>query len=68
MGRTADIGAAAFLVSDQAAYITGTVLRVDGGLALPCQPEGWGVACPINRGFVERSYQAMLQKEAEKHG
>ena len=42
MGRTADIGAAAaFLVSDQAAYITGTVLRVDGGLALPGQPEGW---------------------------
>lgn len=69
MGRTADIGAAAaFLISDQAAYITGTVLRVDGGLSLPGQPEGWGVACPINRGFVERSYQAMLQEEAENHG
>jgi 3-oxoacyl-[acyl-carrier protein] reductase len=34
-GRTEDVAnAVAFLVSDEASYITGVVLRVDGGLAM----------------------------------
>ena len=36
LGKPEEIAdAAAFLVSDQASYITGTVLRVDGGFLLP---------------------------------
>ncbi|MDO4337486.1 MAG: SDR family oxidoreductase [Eubacteriales bacterium] len=40
MGRPEDIGkAAAFLASENASYITGITLRVDGGLILPGMPE-----------------------------
>ncbi|KIL41314.1 short-chain dehydrogenase [Gordoniibacillus kamchatkensis] len=49
MGRPDDIAkAVAWLCSDEAAYITGINLRVDGGLILPGMPErasyreGWG--------------------------
>lgn len=51
VGTPDDVGqAVAWLVSDEASYITGTTLRVDGGLILPGMPEdislesgyGWG--------------------------
>jgi len=51
MGTPADIGEAiAWIASDEASYITGINLRVDGGLILPGMPEdvseeagyGWG--------------------------
>jgi glucose 1-dehydrogenase len=52
MGTPDDIGnAVAWLCSDEASYITGITLRVDGGLILPGMPEdvspeagyGWGI-------------------------
>lgn len=40
MGRPEDIGkAVAYLASEDASYITGITLRVDGGLILPGMPE-----------------------------
>ncbi|MBD2872526.1 SDR family NAD(P)-dependent oxidoreductase [Paenibacillus arenilitoris] len=43
-GYPADVGrAVAWLASDQASYITGTTLRLDGGLILPGMPESVGL-------------------------
>ena len=66
-GVEADIAhAAAFLLSDEAFYITGETLRVDGGFALPGLPEGWAQAYPVDTGFVKRSYDEMMNDEGGK--
>ncbi|MGM9594237.1 MAG: SDR family NAD(P)-dependent oxidoreductase [Candidatus Onthomonas sp.] len=57
-GTPEDIGqAVVYLASDEAAYITGATLRIDGGLALPGMPEtaeeaasGWGARKPERTG------------------
>jgi glucose 1-dehydrogenase len=52
LGQPADIAkAVAFLVSDDADYITGATLRVDGGFVLGLRPEGNGTG---NMGDKER--------------
>ena len=66
-GVEADIAhAAAFLLSDEAFYITGETLRVDGGFALPGLPEGWAQAYPVDTGFVKCSYDEMMNDEGGK--
>ena len=57
-GEPEDIAhAAAFLLSDQANYITGQSLCIDGGMALPGQPEGWAEPHPVDFGFVKAAYE-----------
>ena len=66
-GEEADIGhAAAFLLSDEASYISGVTLRVDGAFALPGMPEGWAQAYPVDTGFVRRAYDEMMKNEEAK--
>ncbi len=67
-GTAEDIAkAAAFLSSDRADYITGETLRIDGGLALPSVPEGWAQAYPLDKGFIERSYEEMITEVKQSH-
>ena len=69
MGRNATpadvVPAMAFLLSDEADYITGETLRVDGGFALPGVPEGWAEPHPVDTRFVQAAYEQMLKNEEE---
>ena len=50
-GTPEDIGSAvAFLVSEEASYITGETLRIDGGLILPGMPEGFAGQSAVSGG------------------
>ncbi|MBO4887474.1 MAG: SDR family oxidoreductase [Firmicutes bacterium] len=68
-GKVEDIAhAAAFLSSDKADYITGEIIRIDGALALPSIPEGWAQAYPLDKAFIQRSYEELQSGEVKsKH-
>ena len=60
LGEPIDVAqAVAYLCGDESSYVTGTTLRVDGGLSLPGMPE-WFAPCQWeNDFFVEREIQKM---------
>jgi NAD(P)-dependent dehydrogenase (short-subunit alcohol dehydrogenase family) len=61
MGTPRDNGElVAFLASDKATYITGTTIRVDGGLILSGPPEGWAEAHIINPSWTKRHYDKLM--------
>ncbi len=65
-GTEEDIaGAAAFLLGEEAGYITGETLRVDGGFALPGLPEGWAQAYPVEMGFVQKNYEELMKRDED---
>lgn len=65
-GVPEDVAAAVgFLLSEDGGYITGEIIRVDGGMALPGQPEGWADPHPVNLEFVRNAYRKMMEHEEE---
>lgn len=69
LGHPNDIGSAAyFLASDEASYITGVTLRVDGGLILPGMPEdsreenGWRPDMEMMKKYL------LSHREVKKNG
>ena len=67
VGTPQDIGkAVAYLASEDASYITGVTLRVDGGLILAGMPER-PIAQDVERGwgFKEQKFAAEIRAESE---
>jgi glucose 1-dehydrogenase len=66
MGVPRDTGElAAFLASDKGSYITGTVIRVDGGLTLPGQPEWFASSTWLDKAWAKRQKDAIMQQKEE---
>ncbi len=66
MGVPRDTGElAAFLASDKGSYITGTVIRVDGGLTLPGQPEWFAPSVWMDKAWAQRHREAAMDRKDE---
>lgn len=67
MGVPRDTGElAAFLASGRGSYITGEVIKVDGGLTLPGQPEWFAPSVWIDKGWIRRHKETAMARMDEE--
>lgn len=67
VGNARDIGeAVAYIASDKASYITGTTLRVDGGLILPGMTEGIEKVTWVSDEWRENIYNDAMRMVEER--